>query len=307
MAGQPNISLTAQMGRQQSPPIGHICLSALLALASPHSNILDSSQTCRPLILLVCPHEHTGSTCNTHISIESILSYLQQSQDELQASGAGNNGPGLPNSVPNQVTPQQLPQVLNNHNDHGDQYNPIFGLPEMVQSHSTIAASAAATTSETSIPTLQDDVLFENYLNDSEFTSMFSNDNFPDEPAGMEDAFSSSNPPGSSISSSPNNEMASSTTVLNASSAATVPPRTLVAPQATATPPINTTNGRFNCTHPNCSASFNRISDLRRHDRAHGVPSHPCTVNGCLQQGVHAFYRRDKLLDHMRKKHGLDV
>lgn len=69
----------------------------------------------------------------------------------------------------------------------------------------------------------------------------------------------------------------------------------------------NTAQNRFQCTHPSCDADFHRVGDLRRHQRAHGAPAYPCTVNGCVRRGSNAFHRRDKLLDHMRKKHGLAV
>ncbi|KAF8865133.1 hypothetical protein BDZ45DRAFT_580895 [Acephala macrosclerotiorum] len=109
------------------------------------------------------------------------------------------------------------------------------------------------------------------------------------------------------MSSLSNNQTKSVTAVPDLTSFTPLLLPTFIAPQATATLPINNTNNRFNCTHPNCSASFNRIGDLRRHDRVHGVPAHPCTVSGCSRKGGNAFYRRDKLLDHMRKKHGMTV
>ncbi|KUJ15785.1 uncharacterized protein LY89DRAFT_544911, partial [Mollisia scopiformis] len=63
----------------------------------------------------------------------------------------------------------------------------------------------------------------------------------------------------------------------------------------------------FVCPHANCGIDFARIGDLHRHQRAHSDPTHPCNVNGCIRKGRRAFYRHDKLLDHMRKKHGMMV
>lgn len=84
-------------------------------------------------------------------------------------------------------------------------------------------------------------------------------------------------------------------------------PNPVAAIQATVSLPISNISNRFQCTHSSCGADFNRISDLRRHQRTHGAPAHPCTVNGCVRRGPNAFHRRDKLLDHLRKKHGIAV
>jgi hypothetical protein len=58
------------------------------------------------------------------------------------------------------------------------------------------------------------------------------------------------------------------------------------------------------CGYAGCGKPFTRQSDLTRHSNQHGVPKHPCLINGCNRHGLRAFYRADKLLEHQRKKHG---
>jgi hypothetical protein len=58
------------------------------------------------------------------------------------------------------------------------------------------------------------------------------------------------------------------------------------------------------CDYAGCGKMFARPGDLARHSKQHGVPQHPCDIPGCNRDGLRAFYRADKLLDHQRKKHG---
>jgi hypothetical protein len=56
-----------------------------------------------------------------------------------------------------------------------------------------------------------------------------------------------------------------------------------------------------------CPSVFNRAGDLRRHYRKHFASQyvHDCHVPGCNRTGVNGFYRRDKLANHLRQRHGL--
>lgn len=64
--------------------------------------------------------------------------------------------------------------------------------------------------------------------------------------------------------------------------------------------------GLFDCTQPGCQSSFRRDGDRIRHEASkHGVNGtlHVCQVAGCPKsQGV-GYKRKDKLTEHMWKKH----
>lgn len=69
-------------------------------------------------------------------------------------------------------------------------------------------------------------------------------------------------------------------------------------------------NAKVNINHyqcPLCSTTCVRDGDLSRHMKKHLPPQYDCLVNGCERHGHKAFYRKDKLLDHQRKKHGMPV
>jgi len=63
----------------------------------------------------------------------------------------------------------------------------------------------------------------------------------------------------------------------------------------------------YTCNHLGCGKIFTRPSDLARHGQQHGVPQHPCLVQGCNRRGLRAFPRADKLRDHQRKKHRMAI
>lgn len=67
----------------------------------------------------------------------------------------------------------------------------------------------------------------------------------------------------------------------------------------------NVDTNRYQC--PQCSTICVRDGDLNRHMKKHLPPQYHCLVNGCDRHGHKAFYRKDKLLDHQRKKHGMPV
>jgi hypothetical protein len=69
----------------------------------------------------------------------------------------------------------------------------------------------------------------------------------------------------------------------------------------------NINTNPYTCDYPGCGKSFARSSDLVRHGQQHGVPQHPCLVDGCNRRGSKAFYRADKLRDHQRKKHRMTI
>ena len=54
-----------------------------------------------------------------------------------------------------------------------------------------------------------------------------------------------------------------------------------------------------------CNASFKRLGDLKRHYKKHFPVTRifHCKVLGCDKNGENGFYRRDKLMDHMRSAH----
>jgi uncharacterized Zn-finger protein len=56
-----------------------------------------------------------------------------------------------------------------------------------------------------------------------------------------------------------------------------------------------------------CPRAFNRKSDLRRHFKRHfsSQAVFDCNVTGCDRNGGNGFYRRDKLADHLKQRHGL--
>ena len=68
-------------------------------------------------------------------------------------------------------------------------------------------------------------------------------------------------------------------------------------------------SGRFTCLHPGCVRSFGRSSDLKRHMGKHDTGTRPfnCYVDGCKYNGAKGFYRRDKLVDHQKAKHGMHM
>ncbi|MCJ1356884.1 MAG: hypothetical protein MMC33_006880 [Icmadophila ericetorum] len=58
------------------------------------------------------------------------------------------------------------------------------------------------------------------------------------------------------------------------------------------------------CTKPGCTATFKRKNDFQRHLH----PGHfNCPESGCDRNGGRPFTRKDKLRDHLRQKHNLDV
>jgi len=54
-----------------------------------------------------------------------------------------------------------------------------------------------------------------------------------------------------------------------------------------------------------CTASFKRPGDLRRHYRKHFPETRvfSCSAPGCDKTGENGFYRRDKLMHHLRTAH----
>ena len=69
----------------------------------------------------------------------------------------------------------------------------------------------------------------------------------------------------------------------------------------------NVNNNTHICDSAGCGKTFTRPSDLARHRHQHGVPGHPCLVNGCNRRRSRAFFRADKLHEHQRKRHGMNV
>lgn len=65
-------------------------------------------------------------------------------------------------------------------------------------------------------------------------------------------------------------------------------------------------NQGFKCDFPGCrsKAVFKRKYELMRHRKKHDKKdTFPCPVLGCDRSGPRAFYRLDKLHDHMRRNH----
>jgi hypothetical protein len=61
------------------------------------------------------------------------------------------------------------------------------------------------------------------------------------------------------------------------------------------------------CTHEKCKfskATFTRKSDLERHVLKHEGNTFDCSAVGCNRRGIKAFYRPDKLGEHIRRAHG---
>lgn len=156
--------------------------------------------------------------------------------------------------------------------------------------------------------TWTENTLFEDFLDDSALNSMFNKDGFEDTDARtrIDDGSLSSTSAFTSTSSS-SSDQTDSDIIPNLTSSTPVLLNAPIPTQAPPNLPISTINNRFNCTQPNCGADFARIGDLRRHHRVHGSPNYARSVSGCARRGGNAFYRRDKLLDHMRKKHGMTV
>jgi hypothetical protein len=65
--------------------------------------------------------------------------------------------------------------------------------------------------------------------------------------------------------------------------------------------PVNT---RVSCTEPGCNVTFSRESDRRRHVRTiHQLNAgYYCKEIGCSRRGE-GYSRKDKLIEHQRKKH----
>ncbi|KAK8906570.1 hypothetical protein QC760_005158 [Botrytis cinerea] len=60
---------------------------------------------------------------------------------------------------------------------------------------------------------------------------------------------------------------------------------------------------RFACDSIGCGKTFGRQSDCNRHMKKHGAPEYSCPALGCGKE----FYRRDKLVDHARRIHQLQL
>ncbi|TGO48145.1 hypothetical protein BCON_0250g00180 [Botryotinia convoluta] len=60
---------------------------------------------------------------------------------------------------------------------------------------------------------------------------------------------------------------------------------------------------RFACDSIGCGKIFGRQSDCNRHMKKHGAPEYSCPAPGCGRE----FYRRDKLMDHARRVHHLEL
>ncbi|PMD16085.1 hypothetical protein NA56DRAFT_320862 [Hyaloscypha hepaticicola] len=59
----------------------------------------------------------------------------------------------------------------------------------------------------------------------------------------------------------------------------------------------------FICMHSTCRRSFNRLAELRRHQRGHvGNRSFFCSFIGC-KRASHGFVRKDNLSQHLRRVH----
>jgi hypothetical protein len=69
----------------------------------------------------------------------------------------------------------------------------------------------------------------------------------------------------------------------------------------------NGNNNTHTCNFTGCGKVFARLGDLARHSKHHGVPQHPCLIDGCNRHGPEAFYRADKLRDHQRRKHKMAI
>ncbi|KAF4634063.1 hypothetical protein G7Y89_g4038 [Cudoniella acicularis] len=328
MSDQSSADSDARKWPQESASSRHICLEALLALARPYSDTLNPNQACRPLVLLYS-YENIGNTCSFHVPISTVVYHLQQLEVKHQGHSARIDGSPIPRCVHDQVTAQPLFIASNCTITNRGQADLAIGLStrdssltERAQGQNTIPIIDPKTsvrifqeTDNLSQDLAQDNggwadnTLFENFLNDAEFPFMFSNHELRDQDAmtgSMEASFSFDNAP-ASVPSFSNDQLDTGLIAPDLTSSPSVPPHVSAATQSTTTLLVSSTNNRFRCTQPNCGADFARIGDLRRHHRTHGAPAHPCTVNGCIRREQRVFYRRDKLLDHMRKRHGLAV
>jgi hypothetical protein len=80
-----------------------------------------------------------------------------------------------------------------------------------------------------------------------------------------------------------------------------------IPPSSSPGPAVNSPHTRLTCPHVGCGVSTTRQTDLRRHMRKHGRPQHDCPVAGCDRKGMKGFFRSDKLVEHQRKKHRINV
>ncbi|OQN97166.1 hypothetical protein B0A48_17263 [Cryoendolithus antarcticus] len=64
------------------------------------------------------------------------------------------------------------------------------------------------------------------------------------------------------------------------------------------------------CVSYGCTSSHKRLADLQRHiERVHKVGEvlYDCHIPGCNRVGKYGIGRLDKLRDHLREKHHLDI
>ncbi|OQN95756.1 hypothetical protein B0A48_17946 [Cryoendolithus antarcticus] len=64
------------------------------------------------------------------------------------------------------------------------------------------------------------------------------------------------------------------------------------------------------CIHPGCGSSHRRVADLQRHiERVHkfGEKLLDCPVEGCNRVGKYGIGRLDKLRDHLRERHRMEI
>ncbi|KAG7005871.1 hypothetical protein G7Y79_00017g042530 [Physcia stellaris] len=84
------------------------------------------------------------------------------------------------------------------------------------------------------------------------------------------------------------------------------PPATSFQPAAVASSSATAiANGRLFCPHLGCTATFGRQCELNRHARNHqvGPKDLDCPVRDCRRKGANGFPRKDKLRDHLKRKH----
>ncbi|KAH7394375.1 hypothetical protein BKA66DRAFT_400147, partial [Pyrenochaeta sp. MPI-SDFR-AT-0127] len=65
---------------------------------------------------------------------------------------------------------------------------------------------------------------------------------------------------------------------------------------------------KYKCYQPACSGlTFGRLAELKRHHATrHERPKFFCPVDGCersLKNGGRGFPRKDKMVDHLERKH----
>ncbi|KAL9600821.1 MAG: hypothetical protein Q9219_002959 [cf. Caloplaca sp. 3 TL-2023] len=65
------------------------------------------------------------------------------------------------------------------------------------------------------------------------------------------------------------------------------------------------TNRQFPCKVEGCDKAFIREADLDRHGKCHeaGPKSFDCCAARCPRKGTKGFWRKDKLKDHLDRKH----